>query len=282
MKLSSAHLVAAAWFFAPAFSARADNWAPNLTMTATWQDNATNANAASDRIGALQTGADFLASQRYGVGRDDSFFLTAHLGAEWWPRFDGLTTGLAGARVEWRHTFGLGAYAPVFSVEAAGDAVAARESGRRGTATGVTAALRQRLTDEWRATLIQEFSQFYAQGAVFDRSAGTTALEIDRDLTDVTRLTFRASYRDGDIVSYGRPPRPDLVGLASHRLAVDTFGDSRVAYSIAAHTVGLKAGVTHALDQNSALLFSFEMLTTNRGSLSYVNHLVSLVLVHQY
>ncbi|MSU65654.1 MAG: hypothetical protein EXS38_06050 [Opitutus sp.] len=109
-----------------------------------------------------------------------------------------------------------------------------------------------------------------------------TTLTVDGDLTDFVSLTLGASYRDGDVVSYGTPPRPDLVGLASHRTPVDTFGSPRVAYSIDAHTIGLKAGLAHAFDQRSALVLGYEILTTDRSSLRYVYHLVSLALVHQY
>ncbi|MSU65653.1 MAG: hypothetical protein EXS38_06045 [Opitutus sp.] len=128
-------------------SGRADNWAPNLTTTATWQDNATNANRASDKIGALQTTADLTADRRFGLGRDDSVNLAAHLAAEWWPRFAGLNLESAGVQAQWRHKFGLGAFAPVFSLAAVGEVVAAHETARRGTATGLTLALRQRLTN---------------------------------------------------------------------------------------------------------------------------------------
>lgn len=263
-------------------AARAQDWAPNLTVLGTWNSNATNANAPSDRIGALLTSADLIASNRYGLGRDDSVHVTLHAGTEWWPRFNSLLLASGGARLEWRHKFGLGALAPVFSVEGSADAVAAKEAGRRGTASSVLVSLRKRFNDTWRATLLQEYAQHAAQFAVYDRTGVETALEIDHDVTEVARLTFRASYRDGDVLSYGTPPRPDLVSVAPNRRPVTTFGSPMVAYSIDARTVGLKLALTRAIDEDSAFIVGYEWRDTSRTPLRYVNHLVSLSLISQY
>jgi opacity protein-like surface antigen len=263
-------------------SARADRWAPHLTILSTWNDNAPNANAASDQIGALQAMAEVAAGERFGLGRDDSLHLTLRAGGEWWPRFSRLSQGTAGARFEWRHKFGLGAFAPVFSVELAADAVAANLGGRNGTSAGVLLGFRQRFDTGWRAGLTQEFAAHAARQAVYDRAGAETAIEVDRDVGELTRLNFRAGYRDGDILSHGTPPRPDLMALAPNRLTVETFGRSMVAYSIEARTVAIKAGLTRAIAANSALVGSYEWRETSRSPFRYVNHLVSLALVHQF
>jgi hypothetical protein len=263
-------------------SARADEWAPNLTATAVWNTDVTNANRPSDRIGALGLGGDIVASDRFGLGRDDSLHPGFHFAGEWWPRFNGLMTDAGGVQLEWRHKFGLGALAPVFSLDGGVDLVGAKETGRRGTATHVGAALRKRFNDHWRATLSHEYTAHDARYAVFDRRAHETALELGRDFTDVTRLTLRASYRDGDIVSYATPPRPDLAALAPIRLNVETFGSPMVAYSVNARSLALKGAFIRALDESSAVIAAYEWRDTERGALRYVNHLVSLALVHQF
>lgn len=265
----------------PAASA-ADDWAPNLTVSGTWNSNVTNANAPGDRLGAFLTSADLVAGTRYGIGRDDSMHLTLHGNTEWWPRFNDLLTAAGGARVEWRHKFGLGALAPVFSVEGLVDAVTAKESGRRGTSSGVLLSLRKRFNDLWRGTLSQEFARHDARFAVYDRVGAETAFELDREMSDVARLSVRASYREGDVLSYGTPPRPDLVAVAPRRRPVATFGSPRVAYSIDARTVGLRAALTRAIDEDSAVIFSYEWRETSRTPLRYLNQLISVALVHQY
>lgn len=260
----------------------ADDWAPNLTVIGAWNSNATNANAAGDRLGAFLTNADLVAGTRYGLGRDDAVHLTLHGNVEWWPRFRPLLTAAGGVRLEWRHKFGLGAMAPVFSAEGSVDGVTSREDGRGGTSSGVLLSFRKRFNDLWRGTLSQEFARHDARFAVYDRVGCETALELDRDLSEVARLSFRVSYRDGDVLSYGTPPRPDLVPLAPNRRPVTTFGSPMVAYSIDARTVGLRGSLTRAIDEDSAVIFSYEWRETSRSPLRYLNQIISAAVVHQY
>jgi hypothetical protein len=261
---------------------RADNWAPNLTLTGTWDSNVTNANRSSDQIDTLLLKADALASRRFGVSRDDAVNLSFHGGADWFPRYNGLTAGALGLRGEWQHKFGLGPLAPTFSAEVAGDYIAAKETGRRGAATGLTFSLRKRFNDLTRVTVAYELARKDARYSVYDRLGREGSLELDRDLNETTRLTVGVRYRRGDVVSYATPPRPDLVSIAPDRLTVDTFGRSMVAYSIDARTWTGRAALTRALDENSAIVIGYEYRDTDHSPLRYVNHLVSVALVHQF
>lgn len=261
---------------------RAQDWAPNLTLSTTWNDNATNADRSADRIAALQTQADLLSTRRFDFGSSDSVSPEVHLATEWWPRFARLTTASAGLAAGWEHKFGLGALAPVVSVDAAGDLVLAEEAGRRGAAASVTLAVRQRFNDQWRGKLSQQFERLDAHAAVYDRRAAQTTAELSRDLDDVSRLTFAALWRAGDIVSYATPPRPDLVALAPVRQTVDTFRRPLTAYSIDAHTLGGRAELVRAVAPESALILAYEYRDSERGPLRYGNQLVSLTLVHQF
>lgn len=270
------------WSFGLLPSATADDWAPNATLSAVWNSNATNANLDSDQIDTLQFKADILASQRYGLGQDDSFHLSGHAAGEWWPRYDGLLGGAIGARLEWRHKFGLGALAPVISIEAAADGTMAREDGRSGASTGVTLSFRKRLNNTTRLTVSHEIARQDARQPAFDREGNESSIELDRDLSDVTRLTFTLRHRNGDVLSYATPPRPDLVALAPNRVLVETWGRPMVAYSIDARTWSARAALTRAVDETTAIVAAYEWRTSKRKTLSYVNHLVSVALVHQF
>lgn len=279
---ASARFLVAALIALVVSGVRAEGWAPSLMLTAAWHDNVSNANASADRVGALQTGAVLLFSERYSIARDDSLHVSARFAGDWWERYRGLNGAAAGVRVEWQHKFGLGALAPVVSIELAADAVAANETGRRGTGKGVTLALRKRFNDLWRVALTQEFARHDARQAVFDRAGAETALEVGRDITEFTRLALRVNYRSGDVLSYGTPPRPDLVALAPNRADVETFGRPMVAYSIGARTVGARASYISALNEQSAVILAYEWRDTERSPFHYVNHLVSLALSHQF
>jgi hypothetical protein len=261
---------------------RADDWAPNLTASAIWHSNATQANRSADQLDSLDIKGDILASQRYPFGRDDSLHLGVHLGGDWWPRYNGLLSGAAGGRIEWRHKFGVDTRAPIVALEGTADSVAAKETGRRGVSTGITASVRKRLNDLTRVTLWHEVAWFDARYSTYDRAAGETAFEIDRDLTDVTRLTFTARFRDGDVVTYAAGARPDLEALAPHRLEVTTFGRAMMAYRVDAKTWSARLALVRALDESSAIVFAYERRETERGSLRFGDHLLSVGLVHQF
>lgn len=261
---------------------RAEGWVPTLTLNANWHDNVSNASASADRVGALQTSAALHLSERYSIARDDSLHLSARFAGDWWERYRSLNGAAAGARVEWQRKFGLGALAPVVSIELAADVVAANEAGRRGISKGVTLALRKRFNDLWRVALTQEFARHDARQAVFDRAGAETALELGRDVTEFTRFALRVTYRRGDVLSYGTSPRPDLVALAPNRVDVATFDRPMVAYSIDARTVGARASYISALNEQSAVILAYEWRDTERSPFHYVNHLVSLALSHQF
>jgi hypothetical protein len=271
----------AALFLVPA-AVRADDWAPNLTLSGTWNDNASNADRAEDRLSAWQIQADVLASQRYTLRGADSLHLSFHAAAEWWPQYNNLSGAAVGGRAAWEHKFGLGALAPVFSAELAGDFVDAHEDGRRGTTGGVTLALRKRFNNVWRGSITEEFNELYARQAVYDRAGAQTTVEVARELDEVARLTFAVFYRDGDVLSYATPPRPDLVTVAPDRMPVTTFDRDFVAYSIKAATVGARVAYIRAVTEESAVILSYEYRHTERSPLRYVNQLVSLALVRQF
>lgn len=273
--------LAFALLFVP-LAAVAQDWAPNITVAATWQDNATNASRASDEIGALLLRADLATARRFSPARDDSLILEGRVAVEAWPRFDGLNRAEFGAATTWRHKFGLGAQAPVFSVELAASATAAHESARAGLAGGATLAWQQRFSESTRVKISHELSRYDARAAVFDRTAGETALEVTQSLNERWLLAFTARARHGDVVSYATPPRPDIVALAKVRTANTTFDRPLVVYSLTARTLGGSLALTRTLDERTALSFSYEYRETEKDALRYVNHLVSTVLVRQF
>lgn len=265
-----------------AASTRADNWAPNLTLSATWNDNATNANLESDEISALHTQADMIASDRYALGRDDSFHLGVHAAAEWWPRYRRLSGGALGLRGEWQHKFGLGALAPVLSVEGGADIVRAQDGARDGTGATGTISLRKRFNHQWRISLAHELAEHFARAAVYDRRGHQTTLELGFDAGELTRFTLAAFRYEGDVVSYATPPRPELAAIATARQPSAIFNRDHIVYSIDARTTGGKASVVRALNEETAAIVGYEYRETERAPFRYVNHLVSVAVVHQF
>jgi hypothetical protein len=260
----------------------AADWAPQITAAATWDDNVTNANRADDRIGALDFSGTFAIGQRTGLTRELALLYGAQVDAEAWPRFDGLDRVAAGPTVALRYKNGLGPTAPTLTLRAAGSVSAADESGRAGPEGNLSLTYDQGLTDTTRVTAGIIAARLAARDSVFTRGGVEGFMELSHDLDANWRLLLSARWRDGDVLSYATPPRPDLVNLARVRVNDATFGRPMVAYSLQAHTVGGTLALTRALDAVTSLKFGFEWRETTREPLLYVNRLVSLSVTRQF
>lgn len=260
---------------------RADEWAPNLTFAATYDDNVTNGRSSLVQTGALEFAADVLASERYALGRFDALELKAHGAASWWERFRQLTTGAIGARAEWHHQFGADPLAAETFVELGADAVAAKDGGRRGTATFLTLIARKRINPATRLALSQVFERHDARATVYDVQSATTEAEIARDLTPTMRVSLAAFWRQGDVVSHSQP-RADFDAAARARAIVETFGTPLIAYAIDARTLGGRISVIRALDEFTALTLAYEYRSTEEGPIRFQNQRLSLGFVNQF
>lgn len=273
-------LLAMAWSLAPI--AEGAGWAPTLEVRATWNDNITNANRSTDQIDALSTGLDAGAATRIGLASNDALLLSGHLASDWTPRFDDLREHGLGGRAEWEHKFGLGPLVPTIGIELAVDAIVAADRDREGIATAGRVTLRKRFDDLWRATVSQDFGRRGARSPIFDQQSRETSVAVARSVGDLWHVTVRASYRDGDVVSYGTPPRPDLVSLAPNRTSTTTFGRAMVAYSIDASSIAADVTAARAIGNNSSLSIGCTHRETRRSPLVYVNNLVSVSIGHRF
>ena len=269
----------------PALHAAAEPaaWAPIFTMTAGWNSNVTNSDRSADVIGALQCRAQIGADAwRISPGHDDTLLIGVAGQVEIFPRFDGLDQWTAGPRLAWRHKFGLGAFVPVLSFELDADGIAARDDGRSGYAGRARLVWRQRCDEATQLSLSYERTREDTKETVWARTGGEAAVNFTRELDEHWRLVLAARWREGDVISYATPPRPDLVALARVRSMEETFGAPRVAYSITGRTLGGAVNLVRQLDERSSLALGYEDRTTTHSPLRYVNHLVSTAFTRQF
>lgn len=270
------------WSLGPSTVAAPLGWAPNLTTTATWDSNASNADRSADVIGALQLRGDVAASTRLALDTDNALLLGGHVAGESWPRFSLLDQVSFGPRLTWQHKFGLGAYAPAWAVEFGGDLIYSRMRERNALAGTAAVVWRQRLDAATRVIVKQEFARRDTRELLFDRTGAESSLELDRELDENWSWSLTVRWRHGDVLAYATPPRPDLVALAHEREPYDVFHRPFVAYSLDTHSLAGSFAATRALSRDSWMIFCYEWRETSRQPLRYVNHLVSAALVHQF
>lgn len=256
------------------------SWLPSAGTAAAWNSNITNANRANDIIGALQLGAELRTSRRQPLGRDDTLLTTLSARAEAWPRFDGLDRAGVGARVTWQRKFGLGAFAPTFALEGAGEWMGARESGRRGRLGLLALTARQRLAPEWVIRARHEHARHDARAVAFDRTGRETTLALEWEAAPGWRLTASVAGRRGDVLAYATPPRPDILREGRATGLMTTFDRERpmMSYIIDARTVSWRLESSHSLDPRHTLSAAAEYRDTERGAVRYLNRNLSLSL----
>lgn len=259
-------------------------WLPSALTGATWHDNATNANRAGDILGALQWQTEVSATRRSPLGRDDTWFTTLAAAAECWPRFDGLDRAGAGVRLAWQHKFGLGPFAPLIAIELNGDGLAARESDRAGRQGALALNVRQRLSNDWRLRLRHEQARTDARGPAFDRTGRETSLAAECEAAPGWRLSAAAAYREGTVLSYATPPRPDILKEGRARGLVTTFDrvTPMMSYTLDARTWSWRIEAAHSLTDRRTLTLAAEYRETERGAIRYRNRPLSLVLAQRF
>lgn len=259
-----------------------DDWAPNLNTTVAWASNVSNGEAVWDRIGALQLGADALASSELEFGPVDRAHLSVHFAGDWTPRFYQLTRGAAGLRADWQHAFGHDAFAPIFTVEAQGDGVAVVEHERQGYTGGIRLQLAKRFGEYWRVAITDRFDRARARDAVFDNGSHEAGVEISRDLNDATRFVLSGRWRDGDVVTYAQFNRPDLRAIAHAMTPLRTFHENMIAYAADGRTIGGHAALVHATSDETAVILAYDYAATKGTNLRFENQVISLSFVRQY
>jgi hypothetical protein len=266
-------LLALCALLAPAASAASSVLPFNTVVTTvTWDDNLSNADADADRVADVLVGIRFALDQSKPVNGSDRVRLQVQLDLqEAWDHAKAGESRLGGG-LGWERKFGLGPDAPVLGVGLGLDAVVSRDSRRNGLLGAVNLTGRFRLANPTTLEVAQSFTRRRADHDLFESRARESALTLRHDLAADWQLVAGARWRQGEVVSFATPPRPDLVGLATVIVPLDpTFGNTRTAYAVDARALSGSLTLSRRLSQNYALAVGHEHRTTRRGPLDYTD-----------
>lgn len=235
-----------------------------------WDDNLANADAAADRVGDTLVGARFSLDRTKPITGRDRVTFHLHLDLqEAWHHPKAAESRLGGGP-GWERKFGLGPFAPVLGAAAVLDAVASRDNRRLGFVGEVTLRGRFRLAEPTTLEVRQSFSDRGARHDLFEARVRESTLTLRHDLGADWQFTAEARWREGEVVSFATPPRPDLAALAAVLVPLDpTFGSARTAYAVDARSLAGSLTLSRRLSQDYALAVAHEHRTTRRGALDY-------------
>lgn len=248
-----------------------------LAVEVAWQANVTNAEREVDRLGGLQWRNEIRAERRWIFA--DGHRAQGAVGArtEWWPRFGGLNVIAPGLAAGWEFKKGLGPNRPVWAAEIETEWAVAQERARSGGGGVGRLQVRQRLSGHWALNAGHEWRRFDARSLAFDRTGREWFGRVEWAASAVWTLTVEGRDRTGGVVSYSRPPRPDLVALGKPVTLVNTFEQSEpwIAYYFGARTRSAAIELHYGLGRSS-LAWRYEYRHTRHGGAGYKNQIASL------
>ncbi len=120
------------------------------------------------------------------------------------------------------------------------------------------------------------FESFVAPDDFYDRQVHRGNASIVFDVTSSLQVTAGYIYREGDVISYAVPPRPDIARFSIKRENEDEFGQPlRTAYKLLGRTHALSFSVAYQLTKYASVQVGYEYAVTTHDPLQYENHVVA-------
>jgi len=255
------------------WDARAD-WRFEADTGAVYDNNISNSDRSADAKDVWAWETDVRASNGLQLARDLRLNFGADFSSEIWRRYYDFNFARIGGSLGLRYRFGLGRTAPWLLVEDNLGYSGYGDNDRTGRDNRFTVRAGVGLTDRLRLEAAYLYETFNARDEFWDWSGNTALGRITFDLTSSLQVALAYSYRNGDVIAYAVPPRPDIVAISSEHEIVDTFGfPFYTAYKLRGSTNSVSVSAAYTVNKNISLEMSYEYQNTFHGSLDYENHL---------
>ena len=249
-----------------------------------YDSNLSNSDRASDEKDDWAWKTDVRVGNGFQLSRDLRLNLAADLRGQLWDQYDAFNEIGAGASAGLRYRFGLGRQAPWILLEERIGYDRFHETVRSGWDESLRLrggiAISERIALE--AGYI--FGNFAAPDDFFDEQGHTANARVIVDLTSSLQVVLGYTYREGNVISYAVPPRPDILLLTSEARPVTTFGTNPlyIAYRLRGQTNAVSVSAGCALTRYLSVQLAYEYAVTSHDPLQYENHLVEAKVAFAY
>ena len=282
MRSSGLHRVmfTAALLWVARTGANAD-WIREFRAEGLYNSNVSRSNREEDRLDDFAFGAAVRFGKFTHLDSADRLRLTftLDLDSQAFAEFDDFSNISAGATASLRYRFGLGAMAPFLRVEGGVRWADFNDELQDGVRSDLSVVIGKRVLERLELQTGYVFDHTQTRTSLYDQQGHGFFARITFDLTSSTQLSAEYSFRDGEVVSYNVPPRPDLIALANTRLDVNIFGTPYVAYNLDATTQRGAFGIHQAITRNVGVSLRYELQSTTRDQIDYTSH-VFLAAIH--
>jgi hypothetical protein len=270
-------------FMTAASSTYAD-WRFGAETGALYESNLSNSDRASDVESDWAWQGEARAFNGFQLARD----LRLNFGADFrgvaWSQYDAFDRIGAGISTNLRYRFGLGRLAPWLLLDERIGYDHFQQSAQ--SRWDETAALHGGifLNDRVALEAGYTFENLASTGDFFDRQGHRLDAAMIFDLTSSLQVKVGYSYRNGGVISYAVPPRPDIFRIATVRVGDTAFGSYPLynAYRFRAETHAAAVTVGYTLTKYLSAQAGYEYSVTVHDPLSYENHRFEAKIVFAY
>ncbi len=265
-----------------ASAARAD-WRADAETGALYDSNLSNSDRASDVKDDWAWQSNFRVGNAFQLIRDLRLNLGVDLREQVWARFDAFNNLAPGGTASLRYRFGLGRLAPWVLIEDRLAYAFFKENDRSGVDNRLKVQGGFGITERLSVEAAYAFGNYAARDPFWDLSGNSGSIRLLFDATSSLQVAVGYLYRNGEVISYAIPPRPDIVALSSARESVNSFGDPPyTAYRLRGVTNAFSASASYTLSKYISLQINYEFRNTTHSPLEYVNHLVEAKIAFVY
>lgn len=255
-------------------AARAD-WRVEAETGLLYDSNLSNSDRATDERDDVAWQSRARLGNGLQLTRDLRFNFSGDVSEQVWAQDNDFNNLTAGGTAGLRYRFGLGGKAPWVLVEDHAGFAFFHADGRSGLENLFRVRGGVGITDRLAAEAGYTFDVFEAKDSFFDLCGHRGSIRLTFDATESLQLALGYSYREGEVISYARPPRPDIVAIAAELKPIDTFGRPLyTAYRLRGSTNAVSASLGYTLAKYLSVLVSYEFRHTASGPLEYENHVV--------
>jgi hypothetical protein len=240
-----------------------------------YDSNLSNSDRSADVRDDWAWRSDISAGNSLQLTRDLRMNLGADLRGEVWDRFGAFNTIGPGASAGLRYRFGLGRQAPWVLVENRFGYDRFQDTAQSGNDSVFNLQAGIALSDRIALEGGYAFESFVAPDDFYDRQVHSGNVRVVFDVTSSLQVTVGYTYREGDVISYAVPPRPDIARFSIERENEDEFGQPlRTAYKLLGRTNAVSFSVAYQLMKHASVQLGYEYAITTHDPLQYENHLV--------
>jgi len=262
--------------------ARAE-WRFEAETGAFYDSNLSNSDRSADVRDDWAWKSQISAGNSLQLTRDLRMNLGADLRGEVWDRFGAFNTIGPGASAGLRYRFGLGRQAPWVLVENRFGYDRFQDTAQSGNDNMFNLQAGIALSDRIALEGGYAFESFVAPDDFYDRQVHSANVRMVFDVTSSLQVTVGYTYREGDVISYAVPPRPDIAPFSIEREDEDEFGQPlRTAYKLLGRTNAVSFSVAYQLMKYASVQLGYEYAITTHDPLQYENHLVQANVAFAY